>query len=165
MLPMPSTCRRQIGRASSSWGAVLGGANMVYHAAGWLEGGLTASYEKFIMDVEIIQNMIEFLKPMKFDEDELGFDAISSVPTGGHFFGAEHTMARYETAFYRPMLSDWQNYENWEAAGAKDALQRATGLWQQALRDYEAPSMDEAVREELDAYVARRKEAIGSGEP
>ena len=149
----------------SSWGAVLGGANMVYHAAGWLEGGLTASYEKFIMDVEIIQNMIEFLKPMKFDEDELGFDAISSVPTGGHFFGAEHTMARYETAFYRPMLSDWQNYENWEAAGAKDALQRATGLWQQALRDYEAPSMDEAVREELDAYVARRKEAIGSGEP
>ncbi len=149
----------------SSWGAVLGGANMVYHAAGWLEGGLTASYEKFIMDVEIIQNMIEFLKPMKFDEDELGFDAIQSVPTGGHFFGADHTMARYETAFYRPMLSDWQNFENWEAAGAKDALQRATGLWQQALRDYEAPVMDAAIREELDAYVARRKEEIGSGEP
>ena len=149
----------------SSWGAVLGGANMVYHAAGWLEGGLTASYEKFIMDVEIIQNMIEFPKPMKFDEDELGFDAIQSVPTGGHFFGADHTMARYETAFYRPMLSDWQNFENWEAAGAKDALQRATGLWQQALRDYEAPVMDAAIREELDAYVARRKEEIGSGEP
>ncbi len=149
----------------SSWGAVLGGANMVYHAAGWLEGGLTASYEKFIMDVEIIQNMIEFLKPMKFDEDELGFDAIQSVPTGGHFFGSDHTMARYETAFYRPMLSDWQNYENWEAAGAKDALQRATGLWQQALRDYEAPTMEPAIREELDAYVARRKEDIGAGEP
>jgi trimethylamine--corrinoid protein Co-methyltransferase len=149
----------------SSWGAVLGGANMVYHAAGWLEGGLTASYEKFIMDVEIIQNMMEFLKPMKFDEDELGFDAISSVPTGGHFFGADHTMARYETAFYRPMLSDWQNYENWEAAGSRDALQRATGLWQQALRDYEAPTMDEAVREELEAYAARRKEEIGTGEP
>lgn len=149
----------------SSWGAVLGGANMVYHAAGWLEGGLTASYEKFIMDVEIIQNMMEFLKPMKFDADELGFDAISSVPTGGHFFGAEHTMARYETAFYRPMLSDWQNYESWEAAGAKDALQRATCLWQQALRDYEAPPMDEGVREELEAYAARRKEEIGTGEP
>ena len=115
----------------ATWGAVLGGANIVYHAAGWLEGGLTASYEKFIMDVEIIQNMIEFLKPLKFDTDELGLDTIKSVPTGGHFFGTDHTMARYETAFYKPMLSDWQNYENWEAAGAKDALQRATDLWQQ----------------------------------
>jgi trimethylamine---corrinoid protein Co-methyltransferase len=149
----------------ATWGAVLGGANIVYHAAGWLEGGLTASYEKFIMDVEIIQNMIEFLKPMKFDEDELGFDAINSVPTGGHFFGSDHTMARYETAFYRPMLSDWQNYENWEAAGAKDAVERATEIWQQALRDYEEPVMDPAIRDELDAYVAKRKDEIGSGEP
>lgn len=149
----------------ATWGAVLGGANIIYHAAGWLEGGLTASYEKFIMDVEIIQNMMEFLKPMKFDQDELGFDAIRSVPTGGHFFGAEHTMARYETAFYRPMLSDWRNYESWEAAGARDALQRATDLWQQALREYEAPAMDAAVREELDAYIVKRREEIGSGEP
>ncbi|GAB5439348.1 trimethylamine methyltransferase family protein [Falsiruegeria mediterranea] len=149
----------------ATWGAVLGGANIVYHAAGWLEGGLTASYEKFIMDVEIIQNMIEFLKPMKFDEAELGFDAIQSVPTGGHFFGAEHTMERYETAFYRPILSDWQNYENWEAAGAKNAVERATEVWQQALRDYEEPAMDPAIREELDAYVAKRKEEIGGGEP
>lgn len=149
----------------ATWGAVLGGANIVYHAAGWLEGGLTASYEKFIMDVEIIQNMMEFLKPMKFDTDELGFDTISSVPTGGHFFGTEHTIARYETAFYKPMLSDWQNYENWEAAGAKDALQRATDTWQQALREYQAPEMDPAVREELDAYIAKRREEIGSGEP
>ncbi|WP_166418657.1 trimethylamine methyltransferase family protein [Cochlodiniinecator piscidefendens] len=149
----------------STWGAVLGGANIVYHAAGWLEGGLTASYEKFIMDVEIIQNMIEFLKPMKFDTDELGLDAIKSVPTGGHFFGAEHTMARYETAFYKPMLSDWQNYENWEAAGAKDALERATALWQQALKDYEEPEMDVAIKEELHAYMAKRREEIGMGEP
>ena len=149
----------------STWGAIAGGANLVYHAAGWLEGGLTASYEKFIMDVEIIQNMMEFLKPMKFDEDELGLDAIKSVPTGGHFFGTDHTMERYETAFYRPMLSDWQNYENWEAAGAKDALTRATGLWQQALSDYEAPTMDPDIREELDAYMAKRREEIGSDEP
>ena len=149
----------------ATWGAVLGGANIVYHAAGWLEGGLTASYEKFIMDVEIIQNMIEFLKPMKFDTDELGLDTIKSVPTGGHFFGVDHTMQRYETAFYKPMLSDWQNYESWEAAGAKDALQRATETWQQALGEYEAPEMDLAVREELDAYIAKRKEEIGGGEP
>ncbi len=149
----------------ATWGAVLGGANIVYHAAGWLEGGLTASYEKFVMDIEIIQNMMEFLKPIKFDTDELGLDTIKSVPTGGHFFGVDHTMERYETAFYKPMLSDWQNYENWEAAGAKDALQRATEVWQQALREYQMPEMDPSVREELDAYIAKRKEEIGSGEP
>ncbi len=149
----------------ATWGAVLGGANIVYHAAGWLEGGLTASYEKFVMDIEIIQNMIEFLKPMKFNTDELGLDTIKSVPTGGHFFGVDHTMERYETAFYKPMLSDWQNYENWEAAGAKDALQRATEVWQQVLREYQMPEMDPSVREELDAYIAKRKEEIGSGEP
>ncbi len=149
----------------ATWGAVLGGANLIYHAAGWLEGGLTASYEKLIMDVEIIRNMIEFLKPMNFDADELGLDAIKSVPAGGHFFAAEHTMARYKTAFHRPMLSDWSNYEAWAAAGSKDALQRATGIWQQALRDYQEPAMDPAVKEELAAYVAKRIEVIGTGEP
>ena len=112
----------------SSWGAILGGANLVYHAAGWLEGGLTASYEKFILDVEIIQNMVEFLRPLDVSEEELGLDAIKAVPTGGHFFGSEHTIARYETAFYRPMLSDWTNYEGWLADGGTDALTRATAL-------------------------------------
>jgi trimethylamine--corrinoid protein Co-methyltransferase len=149
----------------ATWGAVLGGANLIYHAAGWLEGGLTASYEKLILDVEILQNMMEFLRPMPFEEDDLGFEAIKGVPTGGHFFGSDHTMARYETAFYRPMLSDWQNYGSWQEAGGHDALERATQLWQQALRDYEEPVMDPTVREELDAYVARRKEEIGIGEP
>lgn len=149
----------------SSWGAVLGGANIVYHAAGWLEGGLTASYEKFILDIEIIQNMIEFMKPMKFDADELGLETIKSVPTGGHFFGTDHTMARYETAFYSPMLSDWTNYENWEMAGAKTALDRATELWQQSLRDYEEPKMPEDRKEALDDYVNRRRIEIGTGEP
>lgn len=149
----------------ATWGAVLGGANMIYHAAGWLEGGLTASYEKLVLDVEILQNMIEFLRPLPFEEEDLGFEAIKGVPAGGHFFGSEHTMARYETAFYRPMLSDWQNYGSWEAAGSRDALQRATALWQQALRDYEEPTMDAGIREELDAYVAHRKEQIGAGDP
>ena len=149
----------------ATWGAVLGGANLIYHAAGWLQGGLTASYEKLILDVEILQNMIEFLKPIAVTEDDLGFDAIRDVPTGGHFFGAAHTMARFETAFYRPMLSDWTNYENWEIAGSHDALDRATALWQQALHDYEEPVMDPDVREELDAYVAHRREEIGGGEP
>ncbi|RWF45689.1 MAG: methyltransferase, partial [Mesorhizobium sp.] len=79
----------------ATWGAVLGGANLIYHAAGWLEGGLTASYEKLVLDVEILQNMMEFLRPLPFQEDDLGFEAIKSVPAGGHFFGAEHTMSRY----------------------------------------------------------------------
>ncbi|MBC6416976.1 MAG: trimethylamine methyltransferase family protein [Rhodospirillales bacterium] len=149
----------------ATWGAVMGGGNMVYHAAGWLEGGLTASYEKLILDVEILQNMMEFLAPVGFTQDDLGFEAIKSVETGGHFFGSDHTMARYETAFYQPMLSDWSNFENWEAAGASDAAERATALWQQALRDYEPPALAPDRREALEAYVAKRKEAIGSDEP
>ncbi|TIV27166.1 MAG: methyltransferase [Mesorhizobium sp.] len=146
----------------ATWGAVLGGANLIYHAAGWLEGGLTASYEKLVLDVEILQNMMEFLRPLPFQEDDLGFEAIKSVPAGGHFFGAEHTMSRYTTAFYQPMLSNWQNYGAWQEAGGKDALERATELWQQGLHDYEEPVMDPAIREELDAYVARRREEIAA---
>jgi trimethylamine--corrinoid protein Co-methyltransferase len=149
----------------ATWGAVIGGGNLVYHAAGWLEGGLTASYEKLILDVEILQNMMEILKPIDFSEDELGFDAIASVPTGGHFFGAAHTMSRYENAFYQPILSDWTNHGAWEEAGAKDALTRATMVWQRALEEYEEPAMPEDRREELDAFVAHRKEEIGSNEP
>ena len=146
----------------STWGAVLGGANLIYHAAGWLEGGLTASYEKLVLDVEILQNMMEFLRPLPFEVDDLGFEAIKSVPAGGHFFGAEHTMSRYTTAFYQPMLSNWQNHGAWEEAGSKDAVERATELWQQALRDYEEPVMDPARREELDAYIARRRAEIAA---
>lgn len=149
----------------ATWGAVMGGANLIYHAAGWLEGGLTASYEKLILDVEILQNMMEFLRPIKWDADELGFDAIRDVAPGGHFFGSAHTMARYENAFYQPMLSDWRSYGNWEQAGAKEAGQRATDLWRQALVEYEEPAMDPAIREELEAYVAKRREKIGNDEP
>ncbi len=149
----------------ATWGAILGGANMIYHAAGWLEGGLTASYEKLILDVEILQNMMAFLEPIPFSEDDLGFEAIKSVPPGGHFFGGEHTLARYEAAFYNPLLSNWQNHGAWEAAGSPDALSRATALWQQALKEYEPPPLEPAVREELRDYVARRKIEIGSGDP
>jgi trimethylamine---corrinoid protein Co-methyltransferase len=149
----------------SLWGAILGGGNLVYHAAGWQEGGLTASFEKFVLDVEMLQLMTEFLKPIVVNEDELGFDAIKGVPTGGHFFGEPHTMERYEHAFYRPLLSNWQNYENWQIAGGKDATHRATDIWKQALAEYQEPPMDQAVREALDAYGAQRRAEIGSGEP
>ncbi|HTV68737.1 MAG TPA: trimethylamine methyltransferase family protein [Rhizobiaceae bacterium] len=147
------------------WGAVLGHGNLVYHAAGWQEGGLTASYEKFIIDVELIQHMIEFLKPIEVNEGELALDALGRVPTGGHFFGEPHTLERYSTAFYQPLLSNWQNYEAWQEAGGLDATQRATRMWKKALEEYVEPPMDPAIREALEAYRIKRREEIGAGEP
>ncbi|MEM1384687.1 MAG: trimethylamine methyltransferase family protein [Pseudomonadota bacterium] len=147
------------------WGAVMGHGNLIYHAAGWLEGGLTASYEKLVLDVEMIQHMIAFLDAPKIDAAELGFEAIRGVPPGGHFFGEPHTLERYETAFYQPILSDWQNHENWQIAGAKTAEERATAVWQQALKEYRKPPMAPERREALDAYIAKRREEIGTGEP
>jgi trimethylamine--corrinoid protein Co-methyltransferase len=149
----------------SLWGAILGHGNLVYHAAGWQEGGLTASFEKLVLDVEMLQMMIEFLKPIIVNEQELGYDAIKGVSTGGHFFGEPHTLARYEHAFYRPLVSNWQNYENWQLGGGKDATQRATAIWQQALKEYEEPAMDPGTREALDAYVVQRRAEIGQGDP
>jgi len=147
------------------WGAVLGHGNLIYHAAGWQEGGLTASFEKLVLDVEMLQLMIEFLKPIVVDEAELGFEAIRGVPAGGHFFGEPHTLERYRHAFYQPLVSNWQNYESWALAGGLDATQRATAVWKRALAEYEEPPLDPAVREELDAYVERRREEIGAGDP
>jgi trimethylamine---corrinoid protein Co-methyltransferase len=149
----------------SLWGAVLGHGNLIYHAAGWQEGGLTASFEKLILDVEMLQLMIEFLKPIVVNEQELGFEAIKGVPTGGHFFGEPHTMERYEHAFYRPLVSSWQNYENWQIAGGKDSTHRATELWKLALGEYRQPVLDPAILEALDAYIVARRAAIGSGDP
>jgi trimethylamine--corrinoid protein Co-methyltransferase len=109
--------------------------------------------------------MMEFLEPLVVDEASLGFEAIRRVQTGGHFFGDPHTMERYEHAFYQPLVSNWQNHESWELAGARDATQRATAIWQRALAEYEQPPLDRAVRDELEAYVRHRREQIGGGEP
>ena len=149
----------------SLWGAILGHSNLIYHAAGWQEGGMTASYEKLVLDVEMLQLMSEFLRPIAVDEAELGFEAIRGVPPGGHFFGAPHTLERYQHAFYQPLVTKWQNYESWLASGGEDALRRATSIWKRALTEYEQPPMDSAVREALDEYVARRRAEIADGEP
>lgn len=147
------------------WGAVMGHGNLVYHAAGWLEGGLVASFEKLVIDCEMLQQMSEMLKPLKIDLAETGLDAMQEVGPGGHFFGCEHTKERYKTAFYAPFLSDWQNNENWTLAGSKDATTRATELWPKILAEFTPPPIDAAVHEALEAYVAKRKETLGREEP
>ena len=144
----------------SLWGAIMGGAHLVYHAAGWLEGGLTASFEKLIVDAEMLQMMAEYLRPMGTSADELAVEAIAAVAPGGHHFGTAHTLARYETAFYSPMISSRQNFETWQEGGATDTAARANATWKQLLRDYEQPPLDAAIDEALVDYVERRKLAI-----
>jgi trimethylamine---corrinoid protein Co-methyltransferase len=144
------------------WGAVMGGVNLLYQGAGWLEGGLTASFEKLIVDAEILQMMSEIFQPLAVDEANLGLAAIADVGPGGHFFGTAHTLERYETAFYRPLVSDWRNFETWEADGARTATQRANAIWKRILADVGPSTLDPAVTEALDAFVARRKREIAT---
>jgi trimethylamine--corrinoid protein Co-methyltransferase len=142
------------------WGAVMGGVNLLYQGAGWLEGGQTASFEKLILDVEILQMMSEVLQPIPVDAASLGFEAIADVGPGGHFFGTAHTLERFETAFYRPLVSDWRNFETWESDGARTATQRANAIWKQVLAEAVPPPLDPAIVEALDAFVVRRKGEI-----
>ncbi len=102
----------------SLWGAIMGGVNLLMHGAGWMEGGLHASYEKMVLDAELLGMVEAFLDPVVVDDASLAFDAMVDVGPGGHFFGTEHTQSRYKTAFHRPMLSDWRNFETWEEAGS-----------------------------------------------
>jgi trimethylamine--corrinoid protein Co-methyltransferase len=141
----------------SLWGAVMGHANLVHHAAGWLEGGLTVSFEKLVIDAEMLQMMAELLRPLEVTPDRLAFAAIAEVPPGGHFFGADHTLARYETAFYTPLVSDWRNYETWREAGGLSATERAHRIWKELLREYQPPPLDPAIGDALSDYVARRR--------
>jgi trimethylamine---corrinoid protein Co-methyltransferase len=147
----------------SLWGALLGGCNILIHGAGWLEGGLCASYEKFIIDIEMLQMFAEIFQPLITNADEIGLDAISEVAPGGHFFSAAHTMQRYKSAFYAPLISDWRNFGQWQEDGALNVTQRANKLWHQTLDQYTAPARDPAVIEELSAFVARRKAEGGAG--
>jgi trimethylamine--corrinoid protein Co-methyltransferase len=149
---------------NSLWSAVQAGVNLVYHAAGWLEGGLIASYEKFVMDCEALQQFQRYFDPALTDvsPEALALEAIREVGPQGHFFGASHTQSRYETAFYEPFLSDWRNFEAWSEAGAAWTEDRANATWKAILADYEPPPMDVAVREELADYVARRKREGGA---
>ena len=207
----------------SLWGALTGGANIVIHAAGWLEGGLSASYEKFILDIEQLQHMAELMQPVRWDAGELALDALREVAgpffcrdrvpatgaglpaagstaaprgpawhsdtkcspkwaaehapvtplpdngialrevgSGGHFFGTQHTMERYRTAYYTPYVSDWSNFGQWQEAGARTATERAHDLWKQVLADFQPPVVDPGTVEAIDAFIARREEEGGA---
>jgi trimethylamine--corrinoid protein Co-methyltransferase len=150
--------------SNSLWAAVQSGSNIIYHAAGWLEGGLIASPEKFIMDCEIIQQIQRYMDPEihSTDPDSIALSAIKEVGSAGHFFGVEHTQSRYESAFYQPFLSDWKNYEAWEAAGAVWTPQRAYKIYEQILNEFSEPTIDQEVDEELKDFVARRKTEGGA---
>jgi len=143
--------------AMSIWACALAHVNVVMHGLGWLEGGLCASLEKFILDAEMLQMMTAFLTPPEIDSSTLALEAIRDVGPGGHFFSTPHTLERYERAFYAPLLSDWRNFETWSEDGGVDATHRANRIWQQILADYEPPPLDPAIDEELQAYVDRRK--------
>lgn len=150
--------------SNSLWAAVQSGTNMVYHAAGWLEGGLIASPEKFIMDCEILQQIQRYMEPQicATGPDDIALDAVREVGNDGHFFGIQHTQDRYATAFYQPFLSDWRNFEAWEAAGSIWTPERANKLFKEILADFEAPDLEASVHDELKDFVARRKAEGGA---
>ena len=150
--------------SNSLWASVQSGTNMVYHAAGWLEGGLIASPEKFVMDCEILQQIQRYMEPVTWSTtpDDIALDAIREVGNDGHFFGTQHTQERYTTAFYQPFLSDWANYEAWEVNGATWTAERAHRKFKEIIAEFEAPPMEDAIREELAEFVARRKAEGGA---
>ncbi len=146
----------------SLWGSTSGHAHMMFHAAGWLEGGLAASFEKFVMDCEVLQQFIYYHQQISTTDDDLALEAIREVGSSGHFFGCDHTQSRYRTAFYSPFLSDWRNFESWQEAGSETVLERANKLWKQLIKEYTPPPMEESLREGLEAFVIKRKEEGGA---
>jgi len=145
---------------NSLWAAVMAHGNLIKHSGGWLEGGLCASFEKLIVDMEMVQMMAEFMRPIPVDESELALDAIKDVGAGGHFFGTPHTIDRYKDAFYAPICTDWNNFETWAENGSVETAQRANRLFKQILENYEEPPLDPGIREQLNEYVAKRKTEI-----
>lgn len=134
--------------------------NFVLHAAGWLEGGLIAGYEKFVLDLEMCGMMARQVEGISLTDEDFAWDAYAEIPPGGHFLGAQHTMRHYDTAFFNHKAFTMDNYEKWEAEGSVDAYKRANGLYKEMLKTYEAPPIDPGLRESLDAFVAHRRHEL-----
>ena len=145
--------------SNSLWAAVQSGTNMVYHAAGWLEGGLIASPEKFVMDCEVLQQIQRYFdkRIVETSVDDIAVDTIKEVGPDGHYFGCEHTQERYESAFYQPMISDWSNYEAWDLNGGVWTAERAHKIYKEIINEFEPPSIDIEIKEELEEFVSKRK--------
>jgi trimethylamine---corrinoid protein Co-methyltransferase len=140
--------------------AVHCGANFILHSAGFLDGLLSMSYEKFMLDADLCGALHAYLDGIKIDDDQLAVDAFAEVGPGNHFFGCNHTLKHYETAFWDSELSDNEPFEKWEAAGSDDAATRANRLWKKRLAEYEAPPLDDGIREALHDYVGRKKAEV-----
>jgi len=144
------------------WGGVLAGATVFVHAAGWLEGGLAVSFEKLITDIEVLQMVAEMFMPCPGDAEAIGLDAIAEVQPGGHFFAAQHTMSRYRTEFYEPLVADWSNFGNWQKSGSQTATERAGKLWRRIIAEFRPPASASARADDLDSFIARRIAAGGA---
>ncbi|MGV3550757.1 trimethylamine methyltransferase family protein [Rhizobium sp.] len=144
------------------WGSVLAGATLCIHAAGWMEGGLSVSYEKLITDIEALQTVAELFQPTPGDAEAIGYDAIAEVQPGGHFFAAAHTMARYRTAFYQPLVADLSNFGNWTESGSKTATERANGIWKRVVDEYKPIERAGEIGEVLDTFISRRMSEGGA---
>lgn len=144
--------------SNSLWSAVQSGAHMVYHSAGWLEGGLIASPEKFVMDCEVLQLIQRYFEPELWatGPEDMAIEAIREVGPNGHFFGIQHTQDRYVSAFHQPFVSDWRNFEAFQQAGGVWTAERANGLYKEIVANFEPPPLDAGIREELQAFVDRR---------
>jgi len=142
------------------WPCVLAHSNLVMHAVGWLEGGLTVSYEKIVIDAESLAMFQHFLQGFAINAETLALDMIAEVGPGGHHFGTPHTQARFSTEFYQSSLADRLNYESWLAAGSQDTARRANAIWKEILAQYEAPPLDPGIRDALEDYVARREREL-----
>ena len=150
-------CQAAYESLMSLWGAVTGQAHIIMHAAGWLGGGLTASFEKLILDAELLQMVAASLAPLEVSDETLAMGALREVGPGGHFFGTDHTLARYRDAFYQPLISNWDNYDTWVERGSPNAEQAANRTWKELLKDYRQPPLDPGIDAALAEYVARRK--------
>ena len=139
--------------------ALLSGVNFMLHAAGWLEGGLAMGYEKFVMDADQLSMMAVLAGGIDMSENGQGMDAIREVGPGQHFLGAAHTLANFETAFWRSEIADNNSFEQWKDEGEKNTAARANTLYKKMLREYEAPKIDPGVAEALDDFIARKKAA------